>query len=757
GERVPWRGCTDTRVTLETRSEWIALLDGARETARLLSEGSLRYARILGLPPPRTLGDYEWLKEVSNLISATPRPPRAWFEDVDLDEIEAEAEGNRRAWDEYWSSRRALERFYDDRFFDLPQGTERVERALNRVAALMTPASKGDGGLLKQMRDLASYVETLQRKVEEWKKEADDLSRMLGLAADAETIGGVQRLAELAVLCERKERPEAQWLSRRTLRVTVQLFEEARGDHERREDLKRRLLGEYHEDLLALDLGRLMEWFDGPGRSAFRYLRPSHYRIRGLISRVNRRGRVPDTVLEDLAAARELLALEGRMASRREALRRSFRSYYREDGLDFASTERALRIAEKALKIVGGARAPRELVENLSAGTVPDERLLRLGRKLRASLSEWASSTRSLRGLIPTRRLPTTGRSLRSSPLHGVADWAREVAEGLATLSNVAGEALAARRSDHPSSFTELLSDLKELERLKGFEAEVERRSEGLRSLFGGLFTGLTTDWEAVLASIGWVRRLRRLLRDGVPHALAQAASEEAPSPPRVPEVGPRLERLHRYLDAIDERFEGPLWAEERRLLELEDVERRLGALRSRVDDLQTWTDFKDLVGRLREAGLGGFVASLVRRGFDRERLLDIFRKSMYQGLLDLIYEEDPVLREFRALDHEQLIADFQELDRRFIRLSAQRVIEIANEQKPQGVFVQAQDSEITVLQREAVKKRRHMPLRHLFDRIPNLLRRLKPCLMMSPLSVSQFRIPGRLHFDLVIFDEASQ
>ncbi|MFC1803540.1 AAA domain-containing protein, partial [Thermoproteota archaeon] len=35
--------------------------------------------------------------------------------------------------------------------------------------------------------------------------------------------------------------------------------------------------------------------------------------------------------------------------------------------------------------------------------------------------------------------------------------------------------------------------------------------------------------------------------------------------------------------------------------------------------------------------------------------------------------------------------------------------------------------------------------------------RLLKPCIMMSPISVSQFLIPGSIHFDLVVFDEASQ
>ena len=48
------------------------------------------------------------------------------------------------------------------------------------------------------------------------------------------------------------------------------------------------------------------------------------------------------------------------------------------------------------------------------------------------------------------------------------------------------------------------------------------------------------------------------------------------------------------------------------------------------------------------------------------------------------------------------------------------------------------------------------MPIRTLMQKIPNLLVKLKPCLLMSPISVSQF-LPPDSKFDLVLFDEASQ
>jgi hypothetical protein len=60
------------------------------------------------------------------------------------------------------------------------------------------------------------------------------------------------------------------------------------------------------------------------------------------------------------------------------------------------------------------------------------------------------------------------------------------------------------------------------------------------------------------------------------------------------------------------------------------------------------------------------------------------------------------------------------------------------------------------VIRREAEKKSRHLPIRDLLSKTEDIVQELKPCFMMSPLSVSQF-LPGSFSFDVVIFDEASQ
>ena len=757
GEDFPWRGCTEESFAPETRSNWIHLLDATLNTIAQLGEESKSYVEALGLAPPGTLGDHERLQRLTEIISATPRPPLNWFEDADLNKIQAMAVENRGKWENYWTTVRSLEKGYDPRFLVLPPGSaDRVERAWNRVKELLAPVSKGDGGLMRQMEMLDDYLRGLPDRLREWKRDAGRIGDLLGVNGEIQTMERISQLSELARLCRDEVRPMRAWLDRKTLDETRDLLDALKKDHACRDELRARLEG-YDEGLLSLDLDELIEWFEGPGSSILRSLRPSYYRVRGVISGVSKNGTVPETALEDLKTAKELKTVEGELGSNRGAVRKALGVYCEGEEPDFEGAELALQTASKAIRIAGRARAPKALRENLCAGTQPTEDLISVGDRLRKALTGWRSETRRLRRLIPSKKILATGLSLRKSTLGELEDWAGDAVERLSQLSRVGAEALATRTSDHPSNYGDLIVDLRTVGGLQRFEDEVEGRSEELTGVFGQLYTGLRTDWDKVLGAIGWTQRLIRALTNGVPPELKRAVSEEGPPLPRDPQIARRRKRISSSLDALDDSFEVSRWPEPREGLVLDDIGIGLTGLRSKIDDLQTWVDFKELEGRLGEEGLGKFLEKLVSQKCEGGQILPTFQKAIYQGLLDMVFKEDPALEAFRGKDHEQLIKDFQELDRRFIRLSAQRVIEIANRQKPQGVFVQAPDSEITILMREAAKKRRHMPLRHLFERIPNLIRRLKPCMMMSPISVSQFLIPGGLHFDLVVFDEASQ
>ena len=64
---------------------------------------------------------------------------------------------------------------------------------------------------------------------------------------------------------------------------------------------------------------------------------------------------------------------------------------------------------------------------------------------------------------------------------------------------------------------------------------------------------------------------------------------------------------------------------------------------------------------------------------------------------------------------------------------------------------------ELNLLRKAIGSNARGMTIRTLFERIPNILPRLFPCMLMSPNSVAQYLEQKEGLFDVVIFDEASQ
>jgi very-short-patch-repair endonuclease len=70
--------------------------------------------------------------------------------------------------------------------------------------------------------------------------------------------------------------------------------------------------------------------------------------------------------------------------------------------------------------------------------------------------------------------------------------------------------------------------------------------------------------------------------------------------------------------------------------------------------------------------------------------------------------------------------------------------------------MLQMAGSPASIIAHEHEKKRKLKPIRTLMKEIPSFIQELKPCFLMSPLSVSTY-LPDDIQFDVTIFDEASQ
>ena len=168
------------------------------------------------------------------------------------------------------------------------------------------------------------------------------------------------------------------------------------------------------------------------------------------------------------------------------------------------------------------------------------------------------------------------------------------------------------------------------------------------------------------------------------------------------------------------------------------------------------WTTWRAASRAVCDAGLGP-LAELMEDGCIEGRdLANTFEYAYARWVAETIVNEDEVLSGFLAEKHEAAIEAFVAADKKVGELARFIVkARIGASVPTQTNF--GKDPEWGTLAREINKKARHMPLRQLFGRIPNVLTQLAPCVMMSPLSIAQYLPAGARPFDVVIFDEASQ
>ncbi|MFF4844616.1 DUF3320 domain-containing protein [Streptomyces collinus] len=184
----------------------------------------------------------------------------------------------------------------------------------------------------------------------------------------------------------------------------------------------------------------------------------------------------------------------------------------------------------------------------------------------------------------------------------------------------------------------------------------------------------------------------------------------------------------------------------------LDQAERVVGALRDDPEGPEVWHAHRDGVAVLARHGADGLVAGAAERGLDPERLPDVVVQALLRAWADGVLATDPRLRSTRADDLDARVAAFRDADRRLVAAAAGAVTEACNKRRPRRFAGGA----AAVIIREAEKKTRHMPVRELLGRTREVVQAVKPCFMMSPLTVSQF-LPSDFHFDVVVFDEASQ
>ncbi len=178
----------------------------------------------------------------------------------------------------------------------------------------------------------------------------------------------------------------------------------------------------------------------------------------------------------------------------------------------------------------------------------------------------------------------------------------------------------------------------------------------------------------------------------------------------------------------------------------------RMSSMAAATDRYGSWVELEQLRGQLADNGLAELAERIRRRELDAPGASVELRYARAERLWNVAREGDPILQGIGRERRQDIAETFATLERQRLKDNVVSILAQHLAQLPMGAL-----GEMKVIRGEIGKKRGHIALRRLFGRAGNAIQRIKPVLLMSPISVAQFLPPGGVSFDLLVIDEASQ
>ncbi len=280
-----------------------------------------------------------------------------------------------------------------------------------------------------------------------------------------------------------------------------------------------------------------------------------------------------------------------------------------------------------------------------------------------------------------------------------------------------------------------------------------------------GAFSGNGEELRSLSERIGWTRRFRSahalFLNDKV---MDDLSSERVPQHVQdgAVDLEMSLGRFDSALNVLAARFslEHRLRDRPVRDAALTDLERWTDRLWESRYRYQEWLDLASLLDGMRALGLEDLLRELREKDVSPEGMVKAFHRRFRRLWTEEALASDPVLNRFRREHQMGLIDRFDELDRQHVEMGRHRVqarVEENLRNRREGGDRNLLLKQETEIARLAKLKRQRKAVRTMLSECWDLIGLVKPCMLMSPLSVAQFLDRERTRFDTVIFDEASQ
>jgi very-short-patch-repair endonuclease len=325
-----------------------------------------------------------------------------------------------------------------------------------------------------------------------------------------------------------------------------------------------------------------------------------------------------------------------------------------------------------------------------------------------------------------------------------------------ARYRSIKGRWTGYRQSGYSPSLLDQAIDMKQVDELSSLTRDLDAPQSGGRSLFGSHWRGSVSDTAALDTYIAFVIRYRKAaVERGLTSAAAAVVQRERPDVAALRRVTAAGDELRAKLGELSKAVAWPARY-------LDDVP--LGVLASRTRDLAAsvskapaWAAFESSRRRVAETIAVEALEPVMTGAVGFDQIVDAFLRAFYMKWMALAVQSRDVLARFNTVSHERTVDEFRALDEQVLRQNRSGLVALLRDRVQQALRQPDASAALPRLRRELAKQRKLSPLRRTLRECDAAIRAIKPCFMMSPLTVAQYLDGSRPTFDLVIFDEASQ
>ncbi|SFQ09740.1 Part of AAA domain-containing protein [Lachnospiraceae bacterium XBB1006] len=253
--------------------------------------------------------------------------------------------------------------------------------------------------------------------------------------------------------------------------------------------------------------------------------------------------------------------------------------------------------------------------------------------------------------------------------------------------------------------------------------------------------------WECMMQEVGWGKKICEMSHDcyNKNKKLFQTIAAA---------VRDNVEQANGYKAVLEKSFD-------KKVLDfngmgVEEILQKLFVCDQKKSSLASWIRFCQILRKLEVLDIKKFVDISIKSNVPPHELVNAFKHCYYKQWIEKIFNESEVLPLLDRRAHDRKREQFIEFDRALFDISKARIRSELSEKRP-TIDAIAPGSSTSMILREGQKKRKIKSIRKLMAEAGSAIQNIKPCFLMSPLSVSTYLDANGVKFDTAIFDEASQ